>query len=255
MIEYIYGRPVGANRAARGYGMNLILLFEDDFAGPECVQLRGRRFHHISASLGAAVGDVFKIGMINDRVGLGTITSLAGDCLEMEIRLSDPPPPALPVTLILALPRPKVLRRVLTSISAMGVKRMFLLNAYRVEKSFWQSPVLAADMINEMLVRGLEQASDTVLPEIMLRPRFKPFVEDELPEIIKHSQALVAHPAASEPCPRNVDSSVTLTVGPEGGFISYEIEKLISCGFAPVTLGPRVLHVEAAVPALLSRLF
>jgi RsmE family RNA methyltransferase len=137
----------------------------------------------------------------------------------------------------------------------MGVKRIFLLNSYRVEKSFWQSPVLEPESIQRQLVLGLEQARDTILPEVFLRPLFKPFAEDELPELIKDTLPLIAHPTAQRPCPRDVRQPVTLAIGPEGGFIPYEVEKLILCGFHAVHLGERILNIETAVPYLISRLF
>jgi RsmE family RNA methyltransferase len=159
------------------------------------------------------------------------------------------------MNLILALPRPKVLRRVLRSVSSLGVKKIILLNCFRVEKSFWQSPFLTESNVNEQLVLGLEQARDTVLPEVLLRPRFKPFVEDEAPALVKGTLPLAAHPYAAASCPREVNGAVTLAIGPEGGFIPYELEKLIACGFTPVQMGERILSVESAVPALLARLF
>ena len=173
----------------------------------------------------------------------------------MDVSLVHPPPAPLPLTLILALPRPKVLKRILLSVTAMGVKRIFLLNSFRVEKSFWQSPVLQPENIQKQLVLGLEQARDTILPEVLLRPFFKPFTEDEAPELIKETLPLVAHPGSQAPCPRDIRKPVTLAIGPEGGFIPYEIEKLISCGFQAVHLGERILNIEAAVPSLVSRLF
>jgi RsmE family RNA methyltransferase len=135
------------------------------------------------------------------------------------------------------------------------VKKIILLNCFRVEKSFWQSPFLGEEATKEQLILGLEQARDTVLPEVLLRPLFKPFVEDELPALIKETLPLVAHPHATAQCPRDVKRTVTLAIGPEGGFIPYEIEKLIACGFSPVQMGERILSVETAVPALIARLF
>jgi RsmE family RNA methyltransferase len=161
----------------------------------------------------------------------------------------------LPLTLLLALPRPKVLRRTLRAVSSLGIKKVVLVNSSRVEKSYWQSPFLNDATVNDQLALGLEQAKDTVLPEVLLRPLFKPFVEDEAPGIIKDTLPLVAHPAALDPVPRGVGQAVTLAVGPEGGFIPYEIDMLVSCGFKPVSLGERVLSVETAVPSLIARLF
>jgi RsmE family RNA methyltransferase len=114
---------------------------------------------------------------------------------------------------------------------------------------------LAPESIQRQLVLGLEQARDTMLPEVFLRPFFKPFAEDEVPELIKDTLPLIAHPTAQEPCPRDVRHPVTLAIGPEGGFIPYELDKLISCGFHAVHLGERILNIEAAVPSLIARLF
>ncbi len=235
--------------------MNIILVSEDDFTGPNCVELRGRRLRHLTEVHKASVGDRLSVGLLNGPLGKGTITTLTPEAVTLELHLDQQPPAPLPVTLLLALPRPKVLKRVLLAAASMGVKSIFLINAFRVEKSFWKSPLLNKEQIDEFLCLGLEQAKDTVMPEVLLRPLFKPFVEDELPEIIRDSLALVAHPEAAEECPRNLDKHVTLAIGPEGGFIAYEVEKLSSIGFMPVSLGQRPLRVETVVPALLSRLF
>jgi len=236
--------------------MNLILLFQDDFVDDSGrVRLQGRRLKHVIEVHRAASGDELRVGVLGGRIGIGKITQLDRSLLEMTVQLDRMPPPPLPATVILALPRPKVLRRVLRSISAMGVKRIILLNAFRVEKSFWQSPFLNEASVREQMVLGLEQAVDTMLPKVLLRPLFKPFVEDELPGIIKGTLSFAAHPGAAAPCPRDVGRAVTLAVGPEGGFIPYEIDLLASRGFTPITVGDRILSVETAVPALLSRLF
>jgi 16S rRNA (uracil1498-N3)-methyltransferase len=235
--------------------VNLILLFGDDFISETRVRLHGRRRTHVLGVHRATVGDELCVGLLNDRIGTGTLTRLDASVLEMEIRFERMPPPALPVILVLALPRPKVLRRVLRSITVMGVKKIVLVNALRVEKSYWQSPFLEPEAIRAQLVLGLEQARDTVLPEVLLRPLFKPFVDDELAGLIAGTTALVAHPPAANACPRSLNRPLTLAIGPEGGFIAYEIEKLVTCGFTTVSMGERILNVETAVPALLARLF
>jgi RsmE family RNA methyltransferase len=236
--------------------MNLILLCKDDFIeGNERVRIEGRRLKHVLEVHRASPGDELCVGMLGGERGKGKITALSRNSLEMDVQLGLAPPPALPVTLILALPRPKVLRRTLITASSMGVKKIILINSYRVEKSFWQSPVLKKENIEKQLILGLEQARDTVMPEVIARPLFKPFVEDELPAIIKKTIPLLAHPHASAPCPRGLERDAALAVGPEGGFIPYEVEKFTACGFLPVRMGERILSVESAVPALLSRLF
>lgn len=203
-----------------------------------------------------AVGDRLRVGELHGRLGQGEILQLDDRQARLHVTLSDPPPPPLPCTLLLALPRPKMLKRILVDATSMGVKRICFVNSYRVDKSFWSSPLLAPAALAEKCRLGLEQAIDTVLPEITLHPRFRPFVEDELPALVAGTQALVAHPAGTRECPRGTTRPTTLAVGPEGGFIPFEIELLRdAAGFEAVTLGTRILRVDTAVPALLGRLF
>ncbi len=236
--------------------MNLILLFENDFiSGTQEVHIDDHRLKHILYVHRAQVGDTLKVGMMNGKIGTGEVIFKSNSELIMKVQLTEPPPSPIPVTLLLALPRPKMLKRILFTISSMGVKKLYLFNSYRVEKSFWQTPILAPDKMQKYLILGLEQARDTVLPEIALRKKFKPFFEDEVPEIRKNSLALLADPGAAESCPYDINKPVTLAIGPEGGFIPYEVDKIAEAGFKTVDLGKRILRVETAVVAALSRLF
>lgn len=214
-----------------------------------------RRIKHILEVHQGKLGDEFKVGLINGEMGSGIISALSDKAIVFDVTLAQLPPQALSLTLILALPRPKMLRRIFQTIATLGVKKLYLINSYRVEKSYWQSPFLQAEAIRHQLILGLEQGGDTLLPEVNLIKRFKPFLEDELPRIIKGTRALVAHPYTDEPCPRAIDYPVTLAVGPEGGFIDYEIELLKKCGFNAVHLGARIMRVETAIPYLLGRLY
>ncbi|MCX7726786.1 MAG: RsmE family RNA methyltransferase [Chitinispirillaceae bacterium] len=129
------------------------------------------------------------------------------------------------------------------------------MESWRVEKSYWTTPLLNTKEIKKHLIIGLEQSGfDTIIPEVEIRRRFKPFAEDELPLIIKDKMALVAHPYNASPCPVNIDKPVVLMIGPEGGFIHYEIELLKKIGFIPVTIGKRLLKVETAVSVFVGRL-
>jgi RsmE family RNA methyltransferase len=235
--------------------VNLLLLEDDDFVAPDRVQLSGRRLKHLHEVHRAEAGDSLRVGRLNGLMGTGQLLRLDAGHAELSVTLEQQPPVKLPLTMLLALPRPKMLRRVLQTVSAMGVPRLVLLNSYRVEKSFWQTPFLQPAAIREQLILGLEQARDTVLPEVLIEKRFKPFVEDRLPALAAGSLGLVGHPGDYPSCPRAVEHAVTLAIGPEGGWIPYEVEKLQAAGLQPVQLGERILRVETAVSALLARLF
>ena len=235
--------------------MNLLLLEPGDFISANQVRISGRRLRHMLDIQHAKPGDSLKAGLLNSQMGTATLLSLSANSAELEISLTTTPLLPLPVTIILALPRPKMLRRILQTIATMGVKQLYLVNSWRVEKSYWQSPWLSPSAIREQLILGLEQGGDTLLPEVHLEPLFKPFVEDKLPAITTNSVALVAHPYGNTTCPTAIEGAATLAIGPEGGFIDYEIQKLQEAGFAPVTLGKRILRVETAIPAILGRMF
>lgn len=235
--------------------MNLLLLDDTDFVAADRVLLRDRRLTHLHEVHRAESGDSLRVGRLGGLMGEGRLLKLERDEAELQVSFTHAPPAKLPLTLLLALPRPKMLRRVLQTVAAMGVPRLVLLNSYRVEKSFWQTPFLEAEAIREQLILGLEQARDTVLPEVVIEKRFKPFVEDRLPTLAAGSLGLIGHPGPWPACPRALDEPVTLAIGPEGGWIPYEVDKLREAGLAPVQLGERILRVETAVTALLARLF
>lgn len=235
--------------------MNLIILEPGDFVEPGLARLYGRRQQHIQQVHRANPGDSLRVGLLGGKIGRAEVMALCDNSVDLQVDLQQAPPAPLPLTLILALPRPKMLKRVIQHVTALGAKKLYLVNAYRVEKSYWQTPWLAEDRLREQCLLGLEQAVDTQMPQIALRKRFKPFVEDELPAIAADSLKLVAHPVSAAPCPVDITGSTTLAVGPEGGFIPYEVEKLQEAGFESVHLGPRILRVETALPVLLGRLF
>lgn len=236
--------------------MNLVLLSSSDFVSDEVAVLRDpRRVAHIRNVLRSSEGEALEVGVVGGKCGRGAVVRISESEVELAVDVYDDPPAPLPLTLIVALPRPKVLNRVIASAASLGVKELWFVNAWRVEKSYWSSPRLAPDNLLLQSLLGLEQAKDTVLPAIHTARLFRRFVEDELPALSADSLRLFAHPVAAAVTPRAVAQRVTLVVGPEGGFIDEEIASLERAGFSGVSLGRRVLRTETAVAALIGRLF
>lgn len=234
--------------------MNLLLLLEEDLVAPGRARLAGRRLVHAREVLGSKPGDTLRIGLLGGRMGSGRVLALEAEALELELAFEEAPPPKLPLTLVLALPRPKALDRCLQSAAALGVARIVLLNAWRVEKAYWASPKLGEAHLREQLILGLEQARDTVLPELRLARLFVPFLEKAVPAFAGGARKLLADPGAETPCPRGLDAPAILALGPEGGWIAPERESFARAGFEPVSMGPRVLRTETALAALIGRL-
>jgi 16S rRNA (uracil1498-N3)-methyltransferase len=235
--------------------LNLIILVEKDFrTNATHAVLEGRRAIHIQSVLHARVGTVVRVGLLNGPKGNGLVVAQADGEVKLEVDLSEMPPPPLPAMVLVALPRPKSLKRILQAAAAFGVEHIVLMESWRVEKSFWGSPLLEAAALNEQLILGLEQGCGTRLPEVLIRRRFRPFAEDELPAMASGKLALLAHPRSGTLCPAHVQRPFCLAFGPEGGWTAFEVDLFKGAGFAAVHLGDRILRVEHAVPAFLGRL-
>ncbi len=235
--------------------MNLILLQAADYIADDRVRLTDARFLQIAQVHRSAVGDSVRVGVLDGLLGTGEILSLDNNSVELRVALDTAAPAKLPLTVLLALPRPKMARRICRTVAELGVERLVLINSYRVEKSYWQSPLLTPEKIRDYFIEGLQQSRDTVLPELIIEKRFKPFVEDRLPALAAGRRALLAHPHTSAPCPQPLNAPALLAIGPEGGFIPYEVEKLQAAGLQAINLGARILKVETAVPVLVGKLY
>jgi RsmE family RNA methyltransferase len=233
----------------------LVLLQPEDLVAPEVARLTGRRLQHVREVHRAKVGDELTAGLLGGQMGRGRVLHLDDDALELELSLDQAPPLKLPLTLVIALPRPKVLNRVVAAASSLGVARIVLLNAWKVEKAYWASPKMKPENLREQLILGLEQAKDTVLPELQLARLFRPFVEDELPGLIGGGTGLMAHPGTGGAMPKVMVAPITLAIGPEGGWIEAEVQSLLKAGMKPLDLGPRILRTETALATLVGRLF
>lgn len=236
--------------------MNIILLETHEVAG-HLVRLEGRRAEHVVKVLRAQSGDLVKIGIINGKIGHGTIKEIdrRQPCsVTMAIDLSEDPPTEPEIDVLLALPRPIMFKRILGQLAALGIGRLYIVNAGRVEKSFWDASILTEQGWRDYVLAGLEQAVDTRLPDLTTHRGFKPFIEQQLPQInLRYRQLLLAHPGADsylETVFRPGPGRVLLAVGPEGGWSDYEVRSLEQAGFAAFTMGPRILRVETAVTAL-----
>ncbi len=238
--------------------MNLILIRPEEIHNKQ-VTLTDHRAEHILSVLKSSPGDSLKAGVVNGPVGRSRVVDVSANSVVLEITVEGDTPPRPQTDLILALPRPIMLKRILSQAAALGVARIFLIKANRVEKSFFNASLLKNNAWNAHLELGLEQSVDTLLPKISVHNRFRPFVEDFLPEITKdYPHQLVAHPEAPKKLADIVTLPLTdrvlLAIGPEGGWVDFEINTFEKQGFQAFAMGPRILKVDTAVSALLAQI-
>lgn len=245
------------------------ILFEADEIRDGVASFGGVRAAHVRDVLHGEVGQILKTGELDGRVGHGEIVEMDGDVVRVRVA-HDAEPLAPWVDLVLAPPRPRVLKRLLPQLAAMGVGRIVLVGAQKVEKDFWGATLLREENYRPLLVDGLMQgAASTAVPQILARRNFRRFASDELDSLFPASRRIVAHPG--EECGEvgkwksgevgkwrsgEVEElgRMVLAIGPEGGWTDDEVALLESHGFSRYSLGPRILRTDTAAIALLARL-
>jgi 16S rRNA (uracil1498-N3)-methyltransferase len=236
--------------------LNLILLEPGEIRGACDVRLSGSRAAHLLNVLKVGAGHQVRVGILDGPRGVGTVQSVSDKAIELRCAFETTAPSLPRVDLLLALPRPKVLRRLWAQIAALGVGQIVLTNAERVERNYFDTHVLTAGCYRPLLVEGLQQARDTRLPTVSIHRRFKVLVEDQLDLLFERGLRLVADPAATKVAGAVVRESaedrVLLAVGPEGGWNDFERDLLGTRGFQPVGMGLRTLRTDTACIALLA---
>ena len=240
------------------------ILFEPDEIVDGVATVGGVRAEHILGVLHGEVGQPLKTGVIGGLVGTSEIVAVSapGERPRVSVRVRhDTPAPAPWIDLVLAPPRPRVMKRLLPQLAALGVGRIVLVGARKVEKDFGGATLLKEEIYRPLLVEGLMQCGATVLPELLVRRNFRRFLDEELDALFPNSDRIVAHPSPTphEPRTTNHESRITsheprplLAIGPEGGWTDNEVELLEAHGFRRFSLGPRILRTDTAAIALIA---
>ena len=149
------------------------------------------------------------------------------------------------IRLYVAPPRNKNMELLLKSATELGVARITpILCEYGVvkpdgDKESWRQAVIAA----------CKQSGNPWLPIIDAPLSFN----DALAQG-NEIAFLGAVPKDARPFDKDAvksDKGYALWIGPEGGFSQTETQQLLDYGAIPLTIGPYILRVETAVPALL----
>ena len=240
------------------------ILFESDEIKDGVATFGGARAEHVMKVLHGEVGQVLKTGEINGLIGTSVITNIS--CLpssvsspSITVSCSHTEKSLSPwIDLILAPPRPRVMKRLLPQLAALGVGRIFLVGAKKVEKDFWGATLLKPENYRPLLIDGLMQAGTSILPTLETRRNFRKFIKEELDALWPESRRIVAHPYGAELAPTSslfpLPSSLLLAIGPEGGWTDDEVALLEEHGFTRYSLGSRILRTDTATVALLAQL-
>ena len=233
--------------------MNIVLLHPDDWIADGVVLLRDQRAVHIRTVLRAQLGDTLRVGELGGQCGQGRIEALDTAGVRLQVQLHDAPPSRHRLDIVLALPRPKMLRRILRQCAEFGVNHLHLIHSARVEKSYWQSPLLQPQRLQEALQAGMERSRDTVAPLVHLHRRFRPFVEDQLPELCGGRPCWIADMGAPLTLAQADPGPAVVMIGPEGGFVPFEVQLAEAMQARRISLGERILSVDTALITVLAQ--
>lgn len=242
--------------------VNIILIEPDELSPSAEVCLRDNRARHMLTVLKVQPSHTVRIGLIDGAPGTGTVVDASADSVTLQCVFDAEAPDRPPVDLLLALPRPKVIRRLWAQLAALGVGRVMLTNAERVERNYFDTHFLSPAIYRPLLIEGLQQARDTRLPTVSIHRQFRPLIEDGLDRMSDAASRIVAHPGADVSVAGRVKTAaasaptaahrVLLAIGPEGGWNDFELGLLEARGFQRVAMGRRTLRSDTACVALLT---
>jgi RsmE family RNA methyltransferase len=236
--------------------VNLILLEPDEIGAGGAVVLVGPRANHVLTVLRVEPGDSVRVGVIDGPCGTATVRAVEDGGVRLSCVFDAATPPRPSIDLLLAVPRPKVMRRLWAQIAALGVGQIILTNAEKVERNYFDTHILDPATYRPLLIEGLQQARDTRLPIVSVHRQFKILIEDHLERLCRTGLRIVADPSATAPLTdlaREIrDQRMLLAIGPEGGWNDFELGLLESHGFQRVGMGPRTLRTDTACIALLA---
>ena len=237
--------------------MNLIILEPEELGPDSRARVAGARGRHLTDVLRAVPGSHLRVGVLDGAIGTATVVAIDADgAADLQCTFDGGTPPVPAVDLLLAVPRPKVLRRLWSQLAALGVGHIILTNAERVERNYFDTHVLTSACYRPLLIEGLQQARDTRLPGVSVHRRFRVLVEDDLDRLSSATVRLVAHPGETRPVADALrhqrEARVLLAIGPEGGWNDFELRLLTERGFTAIGMGARTLRSDTACVALLT---
>ncbi len=234
--------------------MNRVLFTQDEISSSATIAVDDYRADHILRILRAKVGDSIRVGILNGAIGDAQVVGIDGKRVTLA-PVWGKCPATSSLNLLLALPRPKVMKRLWAPLASLGLNKIIIVNAEKVERNYFDTHWLESENYMPLLVEGLVQAGDTLLPEVIVRRRFKPFVEDELDSLMPSGTRILAHPRERKRfsnIKNDNGKSVLLAVGPEGGWNEFELSLMQQHDFQCVSAGARVLRTDVACIALLA---
>jgi len=233
--------------------MNFYFAREGEIGADGKLRLpRDDRWTRLSRAVDLHEGAAFRIAAEGRGRGTAVVLSIDERGLEADFLPADTQPVALSIDLVLAMPRPKVLKRIVPAIASMGVRSLTLVNACGVHRDYFDSHWTRSEQVTSLMLLGLEQSGVCRIPRVLIKKELKPFVEDELGGPLDSETRLIALPG-ERPVVLNAGTkqAVVLSIGPETGWTDFEVDLFKDAGFLAHGIGEEHLASDVAAMALI----
>jgi 16S rRNA (uracil1498-N3)-methyltransferase len=240
--------------------MHRFYLSPEKCAG-NSLRLDGREAHHALKVLRVKYGELVAV---LDGVGnefLCTIENCSRDSVTLSVSLKNfKPPPSCSVTLLVAIPKGKIIESIIQKSVELGARRIVPVLSERVVAQLdGESAEHKREKWQNVAVEAVKQCGAAWLPKIETPVTIEQFLARKE----KFDLALVGSLQKERRHPREIfqefekasgrlPQTIGVWIGPEGDFTLDELKAIENSGAQPVSLGRLVLRVETAAVYCLS---
>src|SRR6266404_3166562 len=200
--------------------------------------------HHLGRVLRAQAGQLYELSD-GERVWLGRIDKVGRDRVEFAL-LEELPAhqPSLNLTLLLAVVKFDMFEWAIEKATELGVNRIVPLAAARSEKGLLVAAEKRAERWKRLLFEASQQSRRVRLPvlEAVATPK-SAFAASASQIKVLLSERPTAQPLRKLLAGLSADT-VTVAIGPEGGWTEEEFAAAAKAGFAEASLGNLILRTE-----------
>ena len=224
-----------------------------DFIPQGTFALNDEQSRHIAKALRMRAGDMLMLsagdgksyGCIIDSVDNGTVTISL--CYEQ----ADNSEPTVKVTLYQGVPKGDKLEDIIQKCTKLGVTAIQPVLTHRsVSRPDKKSAEKKQARYQKIALEAAQQSGRGIVPQINAMTLLKNAVEQDESEL-----KILFYEGGGEPLKNIISSdikSVSIYIGPEGGFEENEVELIKAAGGVVATLGKRILRTQTAPVAALS---
>jgi RsmE family RNA methyltransferase len=236
--------------------MNILLFAAGEVASDGSVEIVGQRADALISAHELKSGLCIKGGAPGAGRGLAHIDEVRPGLLRARLLECAPALLREPFVLVVAVPRPQAVKRILFHAAMFGIEAVHFIRSERVDKNYLKSQIFEGPQMQAELVHGAAQAGDSELPKVHVHEKFLGFMRDYLPQSLQQKQGTIfladTHPDTTVMAKAVACGSErhVLAIGPELGWNDFERGCWLEAGAKPVSLGPRILRVDAAFTSL-----